>query len=193
MNLTPLAFDFDGVLADTEPLHWQGWVELLEPQGILLTWEDYCRNGRGVPDTGMAEALHLPPFTAAQLAWRRERVVERLIATLPIPQATCEMLRTLARRPLALVTTARRVPIETALRAAGILECFSVIVCREDVSRHKPFPDAYLLAAGRLGRTGIAFEDSVPGIQSARAAGFRVIEVRSVAELPGLVAGSLHD
>jgi beta-phosphoglucomutase-like phosphatase (HAD superfamily) len=45
-----LIFDFDGVLADTEPLYWMAWRELLQLHEIEFSWEEYCRIGRGVKD-----------------------------------------------------------------------------------------------------------------------------------------------
>jgi beta-phosphoglucomutase-like phosphatase (HAD superfamily) len=52
-----LAFDYDGVLADTEPLHWRSWREIISPFAIELSWEQYCRHCRGVAETRMREAL----------------------------------------------------------------------------------------------------------------------------------------
>ncbi|MGA8510279.1 MAG: HAD hydrolase-like protein, partial [Candidatus Sulfotelmatobacter sp.] len=56
-NPQTLVFDFDGVLADTESLHWKAWAILLASHGISLSWEDYCRFGRGVKDEQMIERL----------------------------------------------------------------------------------------------------------------------------------------
>ena len=52
-----LVFDYDGVLADTEPLHWRSWAALFRPYGVELTWEEYCRIGRGVSDIQMFASL----------------------------------------------------------------------------------------------------------------------------------------
>ncbi len=59
MRLFPkaLVFNFDGVLADTGPLYWKAWATLLAPHNICLSWEDYCRFGRGVTDEQMLEKL----------------------------------------------------------------------------------------------------------------------------------------
>ena len=52
MDMEPKApvFDYDGVIADTEPLFWKVWVQLLAPHGINLCWESYCKFGWGVTD-----------------------------------------------------------------------------------------------------------------------------------------------
>ena len=45
-----ILFDFDGVLADTEPLHWATWAEVLKPLGVTLTWDYYSRHAVGIDD-----------------------------------------------------------------------------------------------------------------------------------------------
>ena len=50
-----LVFDYDGVIADTEPLHWKSWAVLLARYGIQLGWEEYCRIGQGVSDAKLFE------------------------------------------------------------------------------------------------------------------------------------------
>ena len=52
-----LIFDFDGVLADTEPLHWQAWREIVEPYGIDLNWEIFKKICVGLSDAEMLNEL----------------------------------------------------------------------------------------------------------------------------------------
>src|ERR1035437_8881599 len=54
-QIDALIFDYDGVIADTEPLYWRSWAKSLEPLGISLTWEQYCQFGRGVHDARMLD------------------------------------------------------------------------------------------------------------------------------------------
>ena len=82
--------------------------------------------------------------------------------------------------PLGLASSSPPPIIEYALQAAGIRECFSVIVSADEVGKGKPAPDVFLATAARLGvapnHTAV-FEDSSAGIMAARAAGMRVIAV----------------
>jgi beta-phosphoglucomutase len=74
------------------------------------------------------------------------------------------------------------------LERAGIRENLGTIVFGEDVARHKPDPELYLLAAARLGSVRpLVVEDSEAGVASARAAGFDVIQVASTAQVSGAV------
>jgi beta-phosphoglucomutase len=191
-----LVFDYDGVLANTEPLHWDSWKKLLAPYRIELTWDQYCRHCRGIEDNRMREALvemcpqaiDLPDLTP-DLAARKLEVRKSSLAQSPIPRRTLEMLRTLGDRRLGLVTSAERGDVEPVLRKANIQDCFEACVFRGDVTRHKPAPDPYLAIAARMAvATGLVFEDSDAGIASAVAAGFHAIRVDDPERLPGIVS-----
>ena len=56
-GIEALVFDFDGVIADTEPLHWRSWATVLKPMGISFTWEQYCELGLGVNDGEMIRSF----------------------------------------------------------------------------------------------------------------------------------------
>ena len=195
MRPEALVFDFDGVLADTEPLYWKAWAELLAPHGIAFTWEEYCRYGRGVKDEEMLTALpqlaSQPSIVAAleqKLPARKQMVRAWSQQRSPIPDSVIRSLLSLRRFRLGLVTSSNRSEVEPLLRRAGIDQCFEALVFRGDVRRHKPDPAPYLEIRSCLRvETGIAFEDSEAGIRSATAAGFTTVRVVSPADLPGLV------
>ena len=191
-----ILFDFDGVLADTEPIHWACWNEILAPLEIKLSWETYSANCIGVQDRDMLWFLatqspraitveSLDPFYTRKRDLFRGRVIEAN----PCPPATVEFVRSLAEYRLAVVTSSGRREVEPVLERAGFLTPWSAMVFGEDVERHKPAPDPYLLAASRLGATRpLVVEDSTSGVASARAAGFDVLRVTSSSEMPGLVS-----
>jgi beta-phosphoglucomutase len=191
-----LVFDYDGVLADTEPLHWDSWKKLLDPYQIELTWDQYCRHCRGVADNRMHEALiemcpqaiGLPDLTP-YLADRKLQVRKSSLARSPISRNTVEMLRQLRDWRLGLVTSAESCDVEPVLLSANIHGCFEACVFRSDVTRHKPAPDPYLAIAARMSvATGFVFEDSDAGIASAVAAGFHAIRVDHPESLPRMVS-----
>jgi beta-phosphoglucomutase len=190
-----LVFDFDGVLADTEPLYWKAWCELLKPCNVDFTWADYCRIGRGIRDENMLDSLaELVPDKEAMdrlkrgLPERKEMVRRWKLDEPLITHTTVELLMSLAPRRLGLVTSSDRDDIQPLLEKAGIAECFSACVFGKEITTHKPDPAPYLLIRDRLGvRSGIAFEDSDAGMESAAGAGFDVVRVESPDELPNLV------
>jgi beta-phosphoglucomutase len=194
-----LVFDYDGVLADTEPLHWRSWAALLSRYDVQFTWEEYCRVGRGVNDTQMFEAFRErvaliggAEFSRRNLE-RKRMVCQWSLAEIPIPQATIKLLSTLGAYRIGLVTSSERLDVEPILRASAIYEQFDAMVFGEDVAANKPAPDPYLLIAQKLEvRTGIAFEDSQSGLESALAAGFKAVKIEQPKELAQVVARSLR-
>ncbi|UWZ85830.1 HAD family hydrolase [Occallatibacter riparius] len=190
-----LIFDFDGVLADTEPLYWRAWCELLKPCNIDFTWADYCRIGRGIRDENMlsslAELISDPDAMhrlKERLPERKEIVRRWKLAQPPIAEATIALLHSVARRSLGLVTSSDRSDIEPLLHRAGIAECFTACVFGDEITAHKPDPAPYLLMREKLQVSGgIVFEDSDAGLKSAADAGFDVVRVESPDQLPALV------
>jgi beta-phosphoglucomutase len=190
-----LVFDYDGVLADTEPLHWRSWAELLASYNLSLTWGQYLEIGRGVQDRAFFESFRklAAPQEVPESIWEKNRmrkmqVTEWCLDSLPIPRGTIAMLHSLRRRRLGLVTSGARFEVEPVLHAAGVFEYFSSRIYGEDATSSKPDPAPYRLAAASLGvQTGLAFEDSEAGIRSAQMAGFRAVRVDDPRTLSDLV------
>jgi len=199
MGRTPaidtLIFDYDGVLADTEPLHWRSWAEILAPLGIEFTWDRYCEIGRGIHDDHMLDSLRQlvqDPSVLSRLgeqnALRRAMIRDLCESEPPICESTIAMLHSLKEYRLGLVTSSAEFDVQPVLRAAGISQCFDALVFGEDVECPKPAPDPYLLVSRLLGsKTGLVFEDSDAGITSAQQAGFTVIPITRPGQLSMLV------
>jgi beta-phosphoglucomutase len=194
-RIETLIFDYDGVIANTEPIYWRIWAEILEPLGIRFTWDQYCEFGRGVQNARMLAKLRQlaqTPLTLfgveEQFALRKRIMRDLCVNEPPIAVATIEMLRSLKGYRLGLVTSSAESDVQPVLRAAGIYQCFEASVFGEDVECHKPAPDPYLLLGNRLGiRAGLVFEDSDAGITSAQQAGFTVIPITEPEQLSRIV------
>ena len=192
-------FDFDGVLADTEPVHWACWSGILAPLGIDLTWDLYCANCIGVADLNMLQVLTklasrpvdvetLRPYYAQKKDLFRRRIAEAS----PCAAETVELIAALSDYRLAVVTSSNRLEVAPVLERAGIGLYFGAVVFGDDVAQHKPSPEPYLLAASRLGvRRPLVVEDSVAGVASARAAGFDVVQVSCAGDVPRMVREAL--
>jgi beta-phosphoglucomutase len=197
-----LLFDFDGVLADTEPVHYSCWREILEGYGIQLNREFYFKQCVGTSDRFMIAQLaseRVPPIPFDEL-WvenERKRVMfyERIMASPPFLDSTVEMIRKLSSvYQLAVVSSSGRTEVEPPLEKAGFRDCFQALVCgREVVENLKPAPDPYLKAAELVGaRRPLVIEDSDAGVASARAAGFDVIRVSGPEAVVSTVFESLN-
>lgn len=180
-----ILFDFDGVLADSEKIHWECWAEILREFGVDLDWETYVRHGIGLTDRELLEHLAArtePRFNVdalyAQYPLKRQRFREKTLARPPITPPVVELLKSLGDFKLGLVTSTDRADIEPMLKRAGVFDCFGAAVYGDDDVPHKPAPDPYLAAARRLGvTTALVVEDSAAGVVSGRAAGFDVLQV----------------
>ncbi|MEZ5403250.1 MAG: HAD family phosphatase [Bryobacteraceae bacterium] len=189
-------FDFDGVLVDSEPLHFACWNEILRPFDFQLTWDDYAANCIGVSDRAMIAALCRVAgrddwFDPIWAEYPRKKSIfrERMVEHVPMAQDLRGLLAELGREmPLAVVSSSGRLEIEPALEAAGVRHVFRTIVTGEDVGSLKPSPEPYRTAASRLGIAhALVVEDSAAGIASGRAAGFEVLEIVHATETAGRV------
>jgi beta-phosphoglucomutase-like phosphatase (HAD superfamily) len=182
-----IIFDMDGVLIDSEPLHFDVLTEVLAADGQALSRAEY-EEFIGLTNAAMWQTLiarhrlvrsmsdYQTQFDAILL-----RVLLRPHAPLPGVVALITRGRDLGLR-LGVASSSRQVWIDATLRSLGLSEAFDTVVSGDDVERGKPDPRIYLLAAQRLGIAPgrcLAIEDSPNGVQSARAAGMVVLGVRT--------------
>ena len=193
-TLTAFIFDFDGVIADTEPLHFAGFRQTLAEIGISLTESDYYANYLGYDDRGCFIAAlttnqhPTDPSALTQLMQRKAHVyLESVKDHLVIFPGVREFVREAAAYPRAIASGALRHEIEVILEEAGLRKEFLHITSAEDVTRGKPDPQPFLQALNALNRqcpeqaitaeSCLAIEDSIPGIRSAKTAGMKVLAV----------------
>jgi beta-phosphoglucomutase len=192
-----VVFDFDGVLADSEPLHLRGFQAVLHRRGLAVPADDYYDRFLGYNDEDALVAM------SEQYGWALSRAdVQRIVAekmkemarllaspaVLFAGAAAC-VRRLGARLPLAIASGAQRDEIELVLRANDLYSEFRAIVASGDTARSKPSPDPYARAVALLQTSGavadapevtarcVAIEDSQWGIQSAQAAGLRCVAI----------------
>jgi beta-phosphoglucomutase len=188
MVIQGIVFDFDGVLADSEPLHLRVYQQLLEPHGIHLDQATYCERYLGFDDEGVFQQiavdyeLLLGDEEIELLIEEKARRFETLVSSANVlyPGAAPCVRRLGAAWPLGIASGALRAEIELMLRGASLRDAFRFIVSAGDTEHTKPAPDPYLRAAELHGVPAgacVAIEDSHWGLQSARAAGMRTIAV----------------
>lgn len=189
-------FDFDGVIVDTEPLHYQAFQHILKPQHLGFSWDDYVETYMGFDDRdAFREAFkhagkkltdnELEPLVA-QKALIFQEIIKAGVT--PYPGVT-ELIQQLHQQgiPLAICSGALRSDIMPIINQLGVAGCFAKIITAEDVPHSKPDPTCYRIAAEQLQQTFpdklrptcqlIAIEDTPAGIASALGAGLQVIAV----------------
>jgi beta-phosphoglucomutase len=209
--------DFDGILVDSEPMHYRAFIEILDPLGMGFPWKKYVETYMGFDDRDAfreafrAKGVALDEANLGKLvAAKSEAFLRGLRAGVTVYPGAVPLIETLhaAGIPLALCSGALRTDIDPILAQLGVARRFDVIVSADDVRRSKPDPESYALAFARLSErrpallTGpemsVAVEDTPAGIRSAKRAGLRALAVTNsygageLAEADWVV-GSLED
>jgi beta-phosphoglucomutase len=201
-------FDFDGVIANSEPLHFAAFRDVLVAEGVELVERDYYARYLGYDDVGVFRAVSQD----RGLPWGIDRVaalVERKAVLLEglerggsilFPGADQAIRRLAASLPLAIASGALRLEILRILNRTGLTQYFGAIVAAEDSPAGKPAPDPYVRAVDRLSAASgqrlvpaecVAVEDSHWGLESARAAGLRTIAITHTYPASALGAADL--
>ncbi len=177
-TIRALVCDLDGTMFDTEAMFFRVATEMLAERGKVFTIEIMrAMIGRQPAESGLAfkTLAGLDDDPLALMEEAKDRFLGRLDDVLPMPG-----LRTLLDHarglglPLAVATSAGREYAERLLVGHGVRDRFSVVLAREDVTRHKPDPEIYRGAARLLGAEASAtlvVEDTPTGLAAAKAAG----------------------
>lgn len=186
-------FDYNGVLVDDEAVHLAAFRETLSPLGIEVTDETYWSELVGLDDrSAFASVLTTAGRDAASdtidglVAKKAPRYRQRASAELQeFAGATALVRRRATLGPVAIVSGAARDEIDLGVRRLGIQDCLVGVVAREQTARSKPSPEGYLSgvallslhASPEVARDAVVVEDSLAGIQAAKAAGLACVAV----------------
>jgi len=176
-------FDCDGTIADSMPLHYIAWKKALSEWNC--SFEEplfYAWGGRPIVEIiatlNQDHGLNMPVEAVAQ---RKEQFYVELLPQLtPVPEVLEHIEAQHGRIPFAVVSGSTRESVTASLTALNILDRFDTLVCAGDYAKSKPAPDAFLLAAARLGVVPdacLVFEDTKMGIQAATAAGMASVRI----------------
>jgi len=195
--LRAIIFDFDGVVADSEPIHLAMFQRVLGELGLFLSPDEYYADYLGYDDKGCFRA-----FLTAHGQSPSDKTIDDLVARkargyldhikqhVLIFPGVRELVREAAsRHRLAIASGALRNEIEYVLECAGIRKEFEHITSAEDVRRGKPDPEPFVHALASLNHASrpgqkpltpedcLVIEDSIPGIRAAHTAGMKVLAV----------------
>jgi beta-phosphoglucomutase len=185
-NSPPFAviFDMDGVLVDSADAQWESWRLLAEENGRAVTRGQFASTfGRQNRDIIPILFGGVSPQRLLALSERKEFLYRDLIrAQPPIVAGAVDLVQSLqaAGIRLAIGSSGPRANIDLVLAAMGVADAIAVIVSADDVTRGKPDPQVFQLAAERLGISSqrcIVIEDAPAGVAAARAAGARSVAV----------------
>ncbi len=199
MSVKGIIFDLDGVLVTTDEFHYLGWKRLADDEGIPFTREDNHRQ-RGVSRMESLDVLlEKAPrsYSAAEkleMATRKNNYYVAFLQdltprdALPGARAMLDALRTMGIK-LAVGSSSRNTPL--IMEKVGLTDYFDAVADGNDITRSKPDPEVFLLAAARLGlkpEECVVVEDAEAGVAAARRAGMRVFAIGPAERHPGVAS-----
>jgi beta-phosphoglucomutase len=193
VTVRAVVFDFDGVIANSEPLHFRAYKSVLAAEGVTLHEADYYSRYLGYDDDGAFRAIARDSgikWSGARIAALIARKAVELEAleqdgSVLFPGAADAIRATAAIMPIAIASGALGMEIRRVLDHEALTRYFTAIVAAEDTPVSKPAPDPYERAVELIGQAHgemephacVAVEDSKWGLESARAAGLRTVGV----------------
>jgi len=176
-------FDCDGTVADSMPLHYLAWKKALAEWNCKFDEKIFYEWG-GMPvveiisTLNQRHALSMPVETVSR---RKESLYFELLPQLKaVPEVLEHIKATHGQIPFAVVSGSTRESVVASLASLQLLDRFETLVCAGDYKKSKPDPEAFLLAATRLGvppTQCLVFEDTEMGILAAEAAGMASVKV----------------
>ena len=192
--LKAIIFDCDGVIADTEPFHFESFKMVLRENNLPLTKRQYLDDYLAFDDKGCfmkafaTRGETLDEVQLASLIARKAFFLEPVLKeNLTLFPGVAELVKSASRKyPLAIASGARRVEIEMILKFGQLQNYFQAIISTEDVTHSKPHPEAFIKAFKALRQIAnpdlnphecLVIEDSVNGVYGAQAAGMRCLAI----------------
>lgn len=191
--INAVLFDFDGVVVDSEPVHYKTFTEFVRPLGIEVSEERWYLEFAGTGSKNiftvlLREAGITDEKTIDDYVEKRKKVYGELVkkGKVKANPGIKEFLELLKEKKIktAVVSGGHSENIRIALSVLGLESYFGSIIGSGDYERRKPYPDAFLKAAEKLGVKPdecLVLEDSVSGFNAAKNAGMKIIIFESPA------------
>lgn len=179
INFDAVIFDFDGVIADSEPLHVKTKKATLDAFGIPYT-HDQIMLFQGSPESHFFEHFAALNQQNSQtlLNYKRD-LFDQGIHQIQAIEGALDFIKNTARyKPCYLVTSSIRKQMACFIERNELRNEFKDLICCDDVAQHKPHPEPYLTCIKRNELTAkhcLVIEDSPNGVISAKAAGCFVV------------------
>ena len=189
-NINAIIFDLDGVICSTDRYHYLAWKELADSLGIPFD-EQVNRQLRGVSRMESLEIIlgdHGGEYTTQKkmvLAEKKNEIYKRFLSAMTpgdLPEDVSLTLQTLRQRGYRLAIGSSSKNTRQILKQLGLGAFFDAVADGTQITRSKPDPEVFLLAASLLGvspENAMVIEDAESGIRAAKAGGFRAIGIRT--------------
>jgi beta-phosphoglucomutase family hydrolase len=200
-----IIFDHDGVIVNTEPLHVEVWKEFFKQKGEVVTDEDLEDKALGKTEIDVIKTFIKDKTEAKYEELLKERrklfhqFFEKNFTEIPGVKDFINSLKE-TKLKVGAASSSPKDRVEYSLDRLDVRDIFQTVVTAERVKKGKPDPEIYLLAAEELGvdpTNCLVFEDSGSGVKSAKAAGMKVILVKTSLDeskfSEGFIDGAVDD
>lgn len=181
-----VVFDMDGVLIDSEPLHFKGSQKVLKKLGNELTWDVYKKCIGTTMKKSMQiyiKEFHLGISVDELMKLCDKAFIEEIKQNCIAKEGVYQLLQRLVGRiTIALASSANRSQIDVILKSLKIKQYFSIIISGDQFEESKPDPRIYVETAKNLQvspRDCLVIEDSEAGLHAAKDAGMKCVIVKT--------------
>lgn len=184
-----MIFDLDGTIADTMPIHFIAYRNILRQFGVEFTPELFITMA-GIPAVGTIAKINEifgTTLDAEKFGRLKEAEYEKVMVKMQPVQPVVSLIREYyGKLPMAVGTGGYKRLAWKSLEILDLKKYFTILVSSEDVEHHKPAPDTFLKCAELMGVEPAfcqVFEDGQLGLEAARAGGMMAVDVTPYYEM----------
>ncbi len=170
-------FDLDGVVVDTVPIHFKAWKRMFTEYGRKFTFKDYKEKVDGIPRVDGGRAI-LNDLSTKELIKATDKKQKYFLEYLkkekiPVFKTTVKLIRELKRKgiKIAIISSSKNLPYIS--KRTGINKVIDAEISGNDITKGKPDPQIFLIAAEKIGihpGSCVVFEDAILGVEAAKRA-----------------------
>ena len=184
MEFKAAIFDLDGVIVDTVPLHFSAWQKMFAESGKDFSFDDYKQKVDGIRRVDGCRAIltDANDEVIKEACDKKQGYYLEFLnrGGIKVYQTTISLIKELKSKgiKIAVISSSKNCP--AILDKAGIAEFFQARVSGDDISKGKPDPQIFLMAAEKLGvepSGSVVFEDATLGVEAAKRAGMRCVGI----------------
>ena len=177
-------FDLDGVIVNTVPLHFRAWQRMFDEYGKEFSFEDYKQKVDGIPRIDGARAI-LTGLSEDELKKAADKKQVYFLEYLnsekiPVYNTTVDLIKEIKKEDIKRGVISSSKNCLPVLKKVGLVELFDVIITGNDVTKGKPDPQVFFMAAERMSVEPdlcVVFEDAVLGVEAAKRAGMKCVGI----------------
>jgi beta-phosphoglucomutase len=184
MSLKAAIFDLDGVIVDTVPIHFKAWKKMFSDYGKDFDFNDYKTKVDGIPRTDGCKAI-LTDASEDKIKQASDKKQVYYLKYLKeegikVYDSTIELIKILLQNKIKVAVISSSKNLMMILEKADIKHLFEVIISGNDITKGKPDPQVFLMAADKLNvgaDESVVFEDATLGVEAAKRAGMRCVGI----------------